>query len=77
MLSRAPKSFLSGGLCRLKHCVDVVDGEIRQPIFRHAVEVRPDHRENTGNGFVVEVQDKYAIVQFTGKAAAKDTIRKD
>jgi len=32
--------------------------------------------KQTGNGFVVEVQDKYAIVQFTGKAAAKDTIRK-
>lgn len=29
-----------------------------------------------GNGFVVEVQDKYAIVQFSGKAAAKDTVRK-
>jgi curli production assembly/transport component CsgG len=31
----------------------------------------------TGNGFVVEVQDKYAIVQFSGQAAAKDTVRKN
>jgi curli biogenesis system outer membrane secretion channel CsgG len=30
----------------------------------------------TGSGFVVEVQEKYAIIQFNGKAAAKDTIRK-
>ena len=29
-----------------------------------------------GNGSVVEVQDKFAIVSFTGKAAAKDTVRK-
>ena len=33
--------------------------------------------KQTGNAFVVEVQDKYAIIQFTGKAAAKDTIRKN
>jgi len=29
-----------------------------------------------GNGSVVEVQDKFAIMTFTGKAGAKDTIRK-
>ena len=29
-----------------------------------------------GNGSVVEVQDKFAVIQFTGKAAAKDTVRK-
>ena len=29
-----------------------------------------------GDGDVVEVQPKFAIVQFTGKAAAKDTVRK-
>ena len=29
-----------------------------------------------GDGSVVEVQPKFAIVQFTGKAAAKDTVRK-
>src|SRR2546425_4057180 len=29
-----------------------------------------------GTGAVVEVQDKFAIIQFTGAAAAKDTIRK-
>jgi curli biogenesis system outer membrane secretion channel CsgG len=32
--------------------------------------------KQTGNGSVVEVQDKYAIMTFTGKAVAKDTIRK-
>ena len=32
--------------------------------------------KQTGSGFVVEVQDKYAIVQFTGTAAAKNTVRK-
>jgi curli biogenesis system outer membrane secretion channel CsgG len=32
--------------------------------------------KQTGNGAVVEVQDKFAIIQFTGTAAAKDTIRK-
>jgi curli biogenesis system outer membrane secretion channel CsgG len=32
--------------------------------------------KQTGNGSVVEVQDKYAIMTFTGKATAKDTIRK-
>jgi len=30
----------------------------------------------TGNGKVVEVQDRFAIIEFTGKAAAKDTVRK-
>jgi curli biogenesis system outer membrane secretion channel CsgG len=29
-----------------------------------------------GTGSVVEVQDKFAVIQFTGKAAAKDTVRK-
>lgn len=32
--------------------------------------------KQTGAGDVVEVQPKYAIVQFTGKAIAKDTVRK-
>lgn len=32
--------------------------------------------KQTGSGSVVEVQDKFAIVNFTGKAAAKDTVRK-
>jgi curli biogenesis system outer membrane secretion channel CsgG len=32
--------------------------------------------KQTGDGSVVEVQDKYAIMTFTGKALAKDTIRK-
>jgi len=32
--------------------------------------------KQTGNGSVVEIQDKYAIMTFTGKAGAKDTIRK-
>lgn len=32
--------------------------------------------KQTGSGSVVEVQDKFAIIQFTGTAAAKDTIRK-
>ena len=31
----------------------------------------------TGGVFVVDVQDKYAVVQFNGKADAKDTVRKD
>ena len=29
-----------------------------------------------GDGSVTEVQDKYAIITFTGKAAAKDTVRR-
>ena len=29
-----------------------------------------------GSGSVVELQDKFAVIQFTGKAAAKDTVRK-
>jgi curli biogenesis system outer membrane secretion channel CsgG len=29
-----------------------------------------------GTGSVVELQDKFAVIQFTGKAAAKDTVRK-
>ena len=32
--------------------------------------------KQTGNGAVVEVQDKFAIIEFTGAATAKDTIRK-
>ena len=32
--------------------------------------------KQTGNGSVVEVQEKFAVIQFTGTAAAKDTIRK-
>jgi curli biogenesis system outer membrane secretion channel CsgG len=32
--------------------------------------------KQTGNGSVVEVQDKFAVIQFTGTATAKDTIRK-
>jgi curli biogenesis system outer membrane secretion channel CsgG len=32
--------------------------------------------KQTGSGAVVEVQDKFAIIQFTGTASAKDTIRK-
>ncbi len=32
--------------------------------------------KQTGSGSVVEVQDKYSIMSFTGKAAAKDTVRK-
>jgi len=32
--------------------------------------------KQTGSGSVVEVQDKYAIMTFTGTAKAKDTIRK-
>jgi curli biogenesis system outer membrane secretion channel CsgG len=32
--------------------------------------------KQTGSGSVVEVQDKFAIIQFTGTATAKDTIRK-
>lgn len=32
--------------------------------------------KQTGSGAVVEVQDKFAVIQFTGTAAAKDTIRK-
>jgi curli biogenesis system outer membrane secretion channel CsgG len=31
--------------------------------------------KQTGDGAVVEVQPKYAILSFTGKAAAKDTVR--
>ena len=31
--------------------------------------------KKTGDGSVVEVQPKFAIVQFTGKAAAKDPVR--
>jgi curli biogenesis system outer membrane secretion channel CsgG len=32
--------------------------------------------KHTGSGTVVELQDKFAVIQFTGTAAAKDTIRK-
>jgi curli biogenesis system outer membrane secretion channel CsgG len=32
--------------------------------------------KQTGSGAVVEIQDKFAVIQFTGTAAAKDTIRK-
>jgi len=32
--------------------------------------------KQTGSGAVVEVQDKFAVIQFTGTATAKDTIRK-
>jgi curli biogenesis system outer membrane secretion channel CsgG len=32
--------------------------------------------KQTATGSVVEVQDKFAVIQFTGKAAAKDTVRK-
>jgi curli biogenesis system outer membrane secretion channel CsgG len=32
--------------------------------------------KQTGSGAVVEVQDKFAVIQVTGTAAAKDTIRK-
>ena len=32
--------------------------------------------KQTGSGTVVEVQEKFAIIQFTGTAAEKDTIRK-
>jgi curli biogenesis system outer membrane secretion channel CsgG len=32
--------------------------------------------KQTGGGAVVEVQDKFAVIQFNGTAAAKDTIRK-
>ena len=32
--------------------------------------------KKTGDGAVVEVQAKYAIMTFTGKAAAKDTVRR-
>jgi curli biogenesis system outer membrane secretion channel CsgG len=32
--------------------------------------------KQTGAGNVVDVQPKFAIVEFTGKAAAKDTVRK-
>lgn len=32
--------------------------------------------KQTGSGTVVEVQDKFAIIQFNGTAAAKDTVRK-
>jgi hypothetical protein len=32
--------------------------------------------KQTGSGSVVEVQDKFAVIEFTGAAAAKDTIRK-
>jgi curli biogenesis system outer membrane secretion channel CsgG len=32
--------------------------------------------KQTGTGSVVEVQDKFAVIQFTGTAAAKDTVRK-
>jgi curli biogenesis system outer membrane secretion channel CsgG len=33
--------------------------------------------KQTGNGAVVEVQPKYAVINFTGSAKAKDTIRKE
>jgi hypothetical protein len=32
--------------------------------------------KQTGDGAVVEVQGKYAVINFTGAAKAKDTIRK-
>jgi curli biogenesis system outer membrane secretion channel CsgG len=32
--------------------------------------------KQTGSGAVVEVQDKFAVIEFTGAALAKDTIRK-
>lgn len=32
--------------------------------------------KQTGSGTVVEVQDKFAVIQFNGSAAAKDTVRK-
>jgi hypothetical protein len=32
--------------------------------------------KQTGSGAVVEVQPEFAIMTFTGKAGAKDTIRK-
>ena len=34
-----------------------------------------DERQ-TGNGSVVEVQPEFAIMSFTGKASARDTVRK-
>jgi curli biogenesis system outer membrane secretion channel CsgG len=32
--------------------------------------------KQTGTGTVVEVQDKFAVIQFNGTAAAKDTVRR-
>jgi hypothetical protein len=32
--------------------------------------------EETGKGEVTEVQEKFAVMRFTGAAQAKDTIRK-
>jgi len=32
--------------------------------------------KQTGNGAVVEVQGKFAVINFTGAAKPKDTIRK-
>ena len=32
--------------------------------------------KQTGNGAVVEVQEKFAIIEFTGQAKDKDTVRK-
>jgi curli biogenesis system outer membrane secretion channel CsgG len=32
--------------------------------------------KQTGNGSVVEVEDKFAVIEFSGTAIAKDTIRK-
>ena len=35
-----------------------------------------DERQ-TGNGSVVELQTKFAVINFTGNAKAKDAIRKE
>src|SRR5262249_41920899 len=62
-VERFSHDFRAGGLCRLDPCVHVVNGEIGQPLFRHAVEIRPDHRENTADRFVAHFRHPIRAVR--------------
>lgn len=56
-----------------KFTVVSVGEELRDP---DTGQVLGADEKTTGEGTVTEVQERYAIMTFTGKAAAKDTVRK-
>lgn len=56
-----------------KFTVVAVGEELRDP---DTGQVLGADEKTTGEGVVAEVADRYSIMTFTGKAAAKDTVRK-
>ena len=68
-----PQMNIEGGIREQEAWVDISNVALIDPDTGKKLGA---DESKTGDGSVVEVQNEYAIMSFTGKAVAKDTIRK-